>query len=59
MASFRELVWFLARAAYASTYMVEILEFLPCKLKHKLHMLKNYELPEDGHWSRLKHVSII
>jgi hypothetical protein len=28
---------------------------MPYKLKHKLHMLKNYELPEDGQQFRPKH----
>jgi hypothetical protein len=34
-------------------------KFLQYKLKQKLHMLKTYELPEDGQQLRPKHVGAL
>ena len=33
-----------------------LVQLLPCKLNHKLHMLNTYELPEDDQQLRPKHV---
>jgi len=32
---------------------------MPYKLKHKLHMLKNYEVPEDGQQFRAKRIAVL
>ena len=35
------------------------MEFLTHNLKHKLHILKPYELPGDGQQLRMKHVGTL